>query len=289
MPEAGLTPDAAEVAAGALTTCGVTGPDGRTLRTFDAGGQGPAVLFHHGSPASGALLPPMLAAAVARDVRLIGYARPSYGGSDPLPGRDVASAAGDVAAILDTLDIQRCATFGASGGGPHALACAALLPDRITAVATLAGVAPFSDDYDWFAGMAAPDALRAARSGRAARAGYAETEEFDPSVFIDADWAALQGDWESLGRDAGAAGELGPDGLVDDDVAFASPWGFSPADVTVPALFVHGELDRMVPVSHAWAMLRSCPTGEIWLRPRDGHVSVLSAMPTVLDWLLAQD
>ena len=262
--------------------------DGRMLHTFDSGGDGPVVLFHHGSPATGALLPPVLAAASVRGVRLIGYARPSYGGSTAAPGRDVAAAAGDVAAILDHLGVQTCGTFGASGGGPHALACAGLLPDRVRAVATLAGIAPYSEEYDWFSGMAAPGALRAARAGRGARAHFAETEEFDPSVFVDADWAALQGEWAQLGADAGAAGAAGPDGLVDDDVAFASDWGISLDALTVPAWFVHGELDRMVPVSHARAMLSACPTGELWLRPRDGHVSVLSAVPVVLDWLLAQ-
>ncbi len=262
--------------------------DGRRLHTFDSGGAGPVVVFHHGSPATGALLPPLLSAAAARGVRLIGYARPSYGGSTASPGRDVAAAAGDVAAILDALDVLHCKTFGASGGGPHALACAALLPDRVRAVATLAGIAPYSEDYDWFAGMASPTALRAAREGREVRRQFAETEEFDPSVFVDADWSALQGAWASLGADAGAAGAAGPDGLVDDDTAFASEWGFSLSSLTVPAWFVHGEVDRMVPVSHAQAMLRSCPTGELWLRPREGHVSVLSAVPVVLDWLLAQ-
>jgi len=262
--------------------------EGRLLHTFDSGGDGPVVLFHHGSPATGALLPPMLSATSARGVRLIGYARPSYLGSTAVPGRDVASAAADVAAILDALGVPRCLTFGASGGGPHALACAALLPDRVRAVATLAGIAPYTQDFDWFAGMAAPGALRAAQQGKESRRKFAETDDFDPSVFVDADWAALQGEWSSLGADAGAAGSAGPDGLIEDDVAFASDWGFSLGALTVPAWFVHGELDRMVPVAHAQAMLRSCPTGELWLRPREGHVSVLSAVPVVLDWLLAQ-
>ena len=96
----------------------------------------------------------------------------------------------------------------------------------MTGVVPLAGIAPYTEDFDWYAGMASPGGLRAARDGREARARFAETDEFDPASFTAADWAALAGTWESLGDDAGRAGNAGPDGLIDDDVAFAAPWGF---------------------------------------------------------------
>jgi pimeloyl-ACP methyl ester carboxylesterase len=264
--------------------------DGRTLGAHDTG-RDPnafALFWHSGSPHTGALLPPIVAAAEARAIRVVSYARPSYGGSTPQPGRNVASAAGDVAAIADALGIGRFAVMGASGGGPHALACTALLPDRVFAAVTFAGVAPFADTFDWFGGMAAPGALRAARQGRGARARFAESDEFDPNSFTPADWAALNGEWAPLGADAGRAGEAGPDGLIDDDVAFATEWGFDPGRIVAPVLLVQGGEDRVIPRPHTEYLLSVVPTAELWLRPRDGHVSVLAALPVAMDWLAAQ-
>jgi pimeloyl-ACP methyl ester carboxylesterase len=266
--------------------------DGRTLRTYDsAAGAAPdalTIVWHHGSPQTGAPLPPLLSAAAARDIRLVSYGRPSYGGSSPLPGRDVASAASDVAQIADALGIARFAVMGASGGGPHALACAALLPDRVTGVVCLASIAPFTDEFDWFAGMASDGGLRAAAAGRDARARYAVTDEFDPESFVAADWAALAGDWASLGADAGRAGDAGPDGLIDDDVAFESPWGFELSAVAAPVLVVQGGLDRVVPPAHADWLARHVRHSELWYRPDDGHVSILRGCPAAMDWLAAQ-
>ena len=264
-------------------------PDGRLLRVHDAGDGNAAapltLLWHHGSPQTGALLEPLVDAAGARGIRLVSYGRPSYGGSTPNPGRTVAAA--DVEHIVDALGIGRFAVMGASGGGPHVLACAARLPDRVVGAVTLACIAPFTDEFDWFAGMAAPGGLRAARGGRAARERFAETDEFDPAQFIAADWAALGGTWASLGRDAESAGNASPDGLIDDDVAFARPWGFDIGRIAVPFLLVQGGEDRVVPASHAQWLLAHIPAAELWLRPRDGHVSVLDAVPVAMDWLVA--
>jgi pimeloyl-ACP methyl ester carboxylesterase len=118
-----------------------------------------------------------------------------------------------------------------------------------------------------------------------ARERFAATDEFDPSSFTTADWAALAGTWASLGRDAEQAGSEGPEGLIDDDLALAAPWGFDVAGIRVPVLLVQGGEDRVVPPSHADALLRAVPTSEFWLRPRDGHVSVLDACPVGMDWL----
>ena len=101
--------------------------DGRTLHVYDSGGDGEVVVWHHGSPQTGAPLAPVLEAARERGLRHVSYGRPSYGGSSPQPGRDVAGAARDVEQLADALGFERFATLGASGGGPHALACAALL------------------------------------------------------------------------------------------------------------------------------------------------------------------
>jgi pimeloyl-ACP methyl ester carboxylesterase len=141
--------------------------DGRLLQVSDSddGDGGPTVLWHQGSPHTAALLPPLVEAARRRGIRLVTYARPSYGTSSPNRGRDVASAADDARQIMDALGIERFATMGYSGGGPHALACAALLPDRVTSVVTLAGVGPFTDSSDWYAGMYDDSAVRAAAEG----------------------------------------------------------------------------------------------------------------------------
>ena len=265
--------------------------DGRMLRVHDTGaGAVPDALtlvWHHGSPQTGALLEPLVSAAAARGVRLLAYGRPSYGGSSPHPGRDVASAAGDVQQVVDALGVAGFAVMGASGGGPHALACAALLPDRVLGAVCLAGLAPLTDAFDWYAGMASDGGLRAAVEGRAARERYAASEVFDPNVFTAADWAALKGAWSSLGVDAEQAGAAGPDGLVDDDVAFVAPWGFDVRQIVAPVLLIQGGQDRVVPPSHAEWLQRTCPSAELWLRPRDGHISVLDAVPVAMDWLRA--
>ena len=90
-------------------------------------------------------------------MRAITYDRPGYGASTRHPGRRVADAAGDVAAIADALGIERFAIYGGSGGAPHSLACGALLPDRVTRCASVVGPAPFGDGglsaEQWFDGM----------------------------------------------------------------------------------------------------------------------------------------
>ncbi|MFC8075549.1 alpha/beta fold hydrolase [Streptomyces sp. NPDC057307] len=266
--------------------------DGRTLRTYDSGGgdrDGLTVVWHHGSPQTGAPLEPLLTAAAARGIRLVSYGRPSYGGSSPLPGRNVASAADDVAQVADALGVGSFAVMGASGGGPHALACAALLPERVTGVVCLAGIAPYTEDFDWYEGMTSPGGLRAAADGREARELFAATDEFDSSCFTSADFAALDGEWSSLGADAGKAGQAGPDGLIDDDVAFATAWGFDLAEVTAPVLLAQGSLDRVVPPAHAGWTLAALPRAELWVRPEDGHISVLDVCPSAMDWLMARD
>ncbi len=131
--------------------------DGRVLAVEEAGDPaGRPVLVHGGTPGSRLLYGPHVRDAAERGLRLIGYDRPGYGGSSPQPGRTVADCAGDVRAICADLGIERLAMWGASGGGPHVLACAALLPDLVAAAASLASPAPFdADGLDYFDGMAA--------------------------------------------------------------------------------------------------------------------------------------
>lgn len=264
--------------------------DGRAVRYFDTGGDtaAPVLIWHHGTPQTGAVIAPVAAEAAARGLRVVSAARPGYPGSDALPGRSIADAAADVLAIADALGVERFVTAGASGGGPHALALASLAGDRATAAVTLAGLAPFDHSPDWFSGMASPGALRAALAGREARLGYAETAEFDPESFTSRDYETLNGAWGALGADAGAGAAEGPVGEADDDLAYVAPWGVELRAVRTPVLLVQGGADRVVPAPHAAAMLERLPDAELWIRPREGHVSVLTALGVTLDWALSR-
>ena len=124
--------------------------------------------------------------------------------------------------------------------------------------------------------------------GRAPRAAYAEVAEFDESSFSAADYDALDGSWASMGRDAGRAGKESPDGLIDDDVALSQPWGFDVAQVDAPVLLVHGREDRVSTFAHSAWLLDHLPKRRALVRPRDGHISVLEAVPVALDRLLVR-
>ena len=261
---------------------------GRVLHAYDTAGAGLPVFWHHGTPNVGAPPEPLFAAAARHGLRWVSYDRPGYGGSTPLPGRDIAAAAADVAAIADALGIGRFAVFGHSGGGPHALACAALLGDRVRAVVSVSGLAPYTaGEFDWFAGMYPGGAaeLRAAHQGRAALEACLQAGEFDPGMFTPEDHAALAGDWAWLAGVAGQAIEQGPAGMIDDDLAATRAWGFSVSVISAPVLLLHGTGDRMVPSSHAKWLARGMPHAELRLSPGDGHVSVLRAAPEAVAWV----
>jgi pimeloyl-ACP methyl ester carboxylesterase len=263
--------------------------DGRTLHTYDAPAEGGdarlTVVWHHGTPNLGPPPEPLFPAAARLGIRWVSYDRPGYGGSTPHPGRDVASAAADVAGVADALGIGRFAVMGHSGGGAHALACGALLPERVLGVACVAGLAPFqAEGLDWFAGMAAAGAaeLRAAAQGGAALEAHLTSTDFDPKQFTPADHAALEGAWAWLDGVAGQALEGGLGGMVDDDLATVAPWGFDPGQVRAPVLLLHGGQDRVAPSAHAKWLASRIASAELWLRPGDGHISVLHAAEAAL-------
>ena len=222
-------------ACGMVTEADLALGDGRNLHVYDAGADDPdrslVVFWHHGTPNIGAPPEPLFPAAAELGIRWVSYDRPGYGGSTPTPGRDFASAATYTAAVADALGIDRFAVMGHSSGGPHALACGALLPDRVLGVVSAAGLAPYSaDGLDWFGGMAASGvaSLRASAAGRAAKEKHeASGVEYDPE-FTPADLTALSGTWSWLGDVVGAAMKGGPGGLIDDDLANVGPWGSSP-------------------------------------------------------------
>ena len=269
-------------------------PGGRTLHAYDTGAArtvGVVVVWHHGTPNIGTPPEPLFAAGDRLGIRWLSYDRPGYGGSTPSADRNVASAADLTAALADAVGVDRFAVMGHSGGSSHALACGALLPERVRAVAGVSALAPYdADALDWFAGMAPPGVatLRAAVAGREAKERYEATATDDGSGFTQADHAALAGEWGWFSSVVGPALQDGPGGLIDDDLAYVAPWGFDPAAVRAPVLLLHGDEDRIAPVAHAQWLARRIPTAELRVLPGDGHISVLKSSASALEWLAAR-
>jgi pimeloyl-ACP methyl ester carboxylesterase len=266
--------------------------EGRSLHAYDVGSTGHpdelVVMWHHGTPNTGDPPQPLFETARSLGIRWVGYDRPSYGGSTPHPGATVAAAAADAGQIADQLGISRFAVFGHSGGGPRALACAALLPDRVLAVVSVSSPAPWqAAGLDYFAGMSegSTQDLRAATQGRAALEKVLAANEFDPQSFVPADYAALEGNWSWFNGIVEAATANGFDGMVEDDLGTVAPWGFDLAAIAAPTLIMHGTDDRMVPSSHGEWLAAHCPAAELRLQRGVGHISVLDSAPDALAWL----
>ncbi|GIF77868.1 alpha/beta fold hydrolase [Asanoa siamensis] len=257
---------------------------GQQLHVYDTGRPAPHTVFwHHGTPNLGAPPVPLL----GEEIRWVSYDRPGYGTSTRTPGRDVSSAARYTTAIADLLGLDEFGVVGHSGGGPHALATAALLPDRVTAVVVGSSLAPWgADGLDWFAGMA-PGAAGAHRASLAGtREGYASD---DPDIgFCDADDDALATDWAWMLDVVRPAIAQGPEAAVDDDLAYTAPWGFDPATITAPVLLVAGARDRMVPPTHSAWLAERIPGATLRVSDVDGHVSVLRRFPEALAWLTSR-
>jgi pimeloyl-ACP methyl ester carboxylesterase len=285
----------------AESTLRVTTPDGRTLEVHEAGApDGRAVVVHHGTPGAGPLYAGHAAVAEALGLRLIGYDRPGYGGSDRHPGRSVADAAADVAAILDAAGVDRFATWGASGGGPHALACGALLDDRCAVVVTVAGVAPReAAGLAWDAGMGEDNVAEfaAAGAGEEALAAFLEpqlpqlraarAEDLVPalrSVLSDVDAAAVTAELgEYLAEQFRHGLAAGAGGWLDDDLAFVRPWGFALDDLAVPVTIWQGRHDLMVPPAHGEWLGEHVAGARLRFEETEGHVSLLETrMPAIL-------
>jgi pimeloyl-ACP methyl ester carboxylesterase len=279
-------------------------PDGRTLAIEEAGDLGGRpVLVHNGTPNSRRLYGPNMRDAAERGLRLIGYDRPGYGGSSPQPGRTVADCAADVRAICAELGIDRLAMWGISGGGPHVLACAAMLPDLVTAAASLASPAPFgADGLDYFADMGQDniDDTRLELADEAAA--RAKTEQDREEILATSPEDAARG-IESLLTPTDAAvlrGEMaeylvssmqdglapGSQGWRDDNRCLISSWGFDLADIAVPILLLHGRQDKFVPFGHGQWLAAHIPGVQARLLDGDGHLTLLqNRIPEVHAWL----
>jgi len=278
--------------------------DGRKIRINEAGQpDGVPVLVLRGTPQSWLLYDVWVQDAQSRGIRLISYERPGYGSSTAHPGRTVASAANDVAAIAKELGLNRLLVWGISGGGPHALACAALLPDLVAAAAVLASPAPYpADGLDYFAGMGESNIaeFRAALKSREACEQFVEAEaellRADPETVVQAfqsllcpvDAAVLTTDFAHFVVRSVREG-IGErrDGWVDDELAFTRPWGFELSQNRIPVLLLHGQQDRMVPFSHGQWLASKITNVESRFPADDGHLTLSARrVPEVHAWLL---
>jgi pimeloyl-ACP methyl ester carboxylesterase len=261
------------------------------------------VIFHTGTPSAGILFEPMVAAGAARGIRHVAYSRPGYANSVRQPGRTVADCAVNVSAIADELGIDRFFTVGWSGGGPHALACAALLGDRVIAAATLASIAPRdAEGLDWLAGMGEENVQEfgAAESGQLIRFldhMAAEFAHVSPAQIHQAfgdlvspvDVASLTGEFAQYLSDAlRLAVSRGIWGWLDDDLAILHDWGFSLGEIARPVTIWQGGQDRMVPFDHGRWLAGHVAGAKAQLLSDEGHLSLtVGSYDRVLDDLLA--
>ncbi len=266
-------------------------PDGRTLRVELAGDGERVVVAHLGTPNGGVLYGPWVEDAAGRGLTLVTYDRPGYGGSSRKAGRMVADCVEDIRAISRALGFERCAVWGFSGGGPHALACAALLPGLVAAAASIGSLAPAdAPEFDYLDGMVGENRedIELFRSDREL---WEQRSRSDREVLLGMSAADLAeawspgisaGDGELLGTPFGAwlhramrAGiEPSADGWIDDGIAFNIPWGIDPATIAVPVKVWHGVDDRFVPAGHGRWLAQHVPGAEVDIRDGDGHLGV---------------
>ena len=281
--------------------------DGRRIAVHIAGDpRGRPVILLHGTPGSRIGPLPRDRLLYSQGIRLISFDRPGYGGSDRLFSRRVADVAADVAAIANAIGLRRFAVLGRSGGGPHALACAALLPGRVVRAGALVSLAPpGAEGLDWFAGMTdsnvagytaastdpeslATQLIRAATEIKANPSGhveafYRELSEPDRRVVADASIRTL------LARTFAEALRTSADGWIDDALAFCTPWGFDLSGIEVPVLLWHGEDDVFSPVAHTRWLAQHIPGAVTVVHPGAAHFDALRVAPDVLAWLIRAD
>jgi len=244
------------------------------------------VVFHAGTPNGLVAFPPEVWAP--RGYRVVYYARPGYAESTSCPGRSVADAAADTVLILDALGVAEFACIGWSGGGPHALACAALLPERCRATAVLAGLAPPSAGVqDWsgskleFAVRGDLESLTAAIEADRAAIEALDDAEVAAMYAAPSDLAVMSPAYVAwLAAYARTAYMVGPAGAREDWVAFASPWGFELTDALGVAIW-QGDADVAVTVANStWCAERS-PNSRLHILPGEGHLSIGLRLPEI--------
>ncbi len=265
--------------------------DGTRLDYFLADLGDDLLIYHHGTPAAGPIGSDLLAAAAHHGFTIAELVRPGYGESTRQPGRTVADVVPLAAQLADHLGAERFVTLGWSGGGPHALATAALMPDRCAGALCLAGVAPYGvPELDFLAGMGEDNiaefgaALRGAADLEAfLAAAAADLHQVTGEQVVDAMRSLLPPvDQEYLTGEQGEemAAELrwsvaqGIWGWFDDDMAFCQPWGFELDQIRVPTQVWQGSEDLMVPFAHGEWLVEAIPDALPALRQGHGHLSV---------------
>jgi pimeloyl-ACP methyl ester carboxylesterase len=280
-------------------------PDGRDIDVLTTGPEdGFPLVIHEGTPVGLVVDSNTAAEAARRGLRYVVAARPGYEGSTPRPGRRVADVAADIASVLDALGIGEFVSMGMSGGGPHTLACAALLQGRCLAAASIAGIAPYkSDGLDFMAGMGPENVTEFSLTlqGADALTPYLE-KEAEPlreitgeqiaaalgGLIADADRNVITGEFaDELAASTRAALREGVAGWRDDDLAFAADWGFSLDALAGRVAIWQGDQDLMVPFAHGKWLAAHIPGARVHLEPGAGHLTmVVTAIGRILDDLL---
>ena len=293
------------VMAEASGTQKVVAADGRTLTIAEWGDpDGFPVFLLHGTPGSRFAGQGHSSSYANGGARVMTYDRPGYGGSDRLRGRRVVDCVADVSAIADNLGIERFAVSGGSWGGPHSLAVAACLPERVTRAASVAGPAPFGmAGFDWFAGMDAVNieeigwALEGedvlAREIERMAAAWLERVNNDPSragevEFSEADRAemARPEEQETTRRMLNEAFRQGVWGYVDDTLCLIQPWGFDVTEIRVPTRIDYGLTDVLVPPQHGEWLAQNVPNADVVVDEQGGHFAAPHRVTERLAWLV---
>lgn len=253
--------------------------------------EGLALVSHQGTPGPPIRNPKQDEIIRGHGLRSIVYARPGYSGSTRQPERRVADAAHDTAAVLDALGVDEFVTIGYSGGGPHALACAGVLPERCLAAATVAGTAPYGvDGLDWLAGMAEENIAEFGKALEGEEAlrdflkhDFAQFANVTAADIIEAlgglvsevDKAAMTTEVAAIGAKAFRRTAVdGLEGWIDDDIAFTLPWGFDVAGIKVPVSVWQGDQDMMVPLAHGRWLAANVGGANAHLLEGEGHISL---------------
>jgi pimeloyl-ACP methyl ester carboxylesterase len=281
----------------------------RTL-AFDEWGapRGYPVFLLHGTPGSRNGPRPRASVLYRLGIRLICYDRPGYGLSGVHRGRSVADAALDVLAIADQLDLSSFSVVGRSGGGPHALACAASekLQVRLRSVAVLVSLAPAdADGLAWYDGMSGSNVeeYTAASDPAATKTVARDLIERgrqirdDPELLLRFLHPELTEPDRRVVEDAGIrrlltdtyaeALRLGAEGWIDDVLAFRKPWGFGLSAIRTPTLLWHGQDDVFSPAAHTRWLAGQIPAKyrTVELQPGAAHFDAVEVLPRVLAWL----
>ena len=280
--------------------------DGRRLDVRIAGPDDGGVVFANtGTPDDGKIYPPNVRTGADRGLRHVSYARPGYAESDRAEGRTVADCVDDVAAIADEIGVGRFHVVGSSGGAPHALACAALMPGRVISAATIAGVAPYNaEGLDWGAGMGEEnlEEMELAERGADELEPWMESqaEELRRStpedlhrilgdLVLEPDRAVLTGEFaEQAHSSLVNSVRNGIWGWLDDDLAFVRSWEFDLEVIRVPVTIWQGVQDRFVPISHGRWLAQHVPGARPRLLEGEGHLSLsVGRYGDILDELIA--